>query len=85
MPAFDILSDVPDQPLVIRDVGPWDRYPTITNGIEDVVTQLYHLGRLRPGRRFLYVDSDGILTEALHAEGRFTGYRHPIREEAKSK
>lgn len=63
-----------DQPLVIRDMGPWINAPTITNGIEDVIAELRNLGLLPPGRRLIYYDSEGQLTEAFIVNGCFAGY-----------
>ncbi len=63
-----------ESPLVIRDVGPWDQHPTITNDIDWLVSELLRLGSLSPGQRLLYYDSEGELTEALIADGRFQGF-----------
>lgn len=65
------------QPLVLKDVGPWDRHWTLTNDIEDVVRTLSVSGRLKPGQRLLYRDSEGELTEALHQNGRFVEFAVP--------
>lgn len=62
--------------VVIRDVGPWDKYKTVTNAAEAVVSELY----ARYGdRRFLYYDSSGDRDELCHKAGVFTGFR-PARE-----
>lgn len=60
MPAF-----------VIRDVGPWDSFPTVTNDAEWVVEQL---APELEGRRLFYYDSDGELDELVIVDGRFSGY-----------
>jgi len=62
------------KPLVIRDIGPWDKYPTITNGAEEVVGQLVAEGKLPEGRRLLYYDSEGRLDEIRVKDGRFAGF-----------
>jgi len=62
------------EPLVLRDVGPWDAHPTLTNGIEEVVNSLIEKGALPGGRRLLYYDSEGQLTEALIENGKFSAY-----------
>ena len=43
---YEIVEDSQDC-LLIQDIGPWDRYPTITNSVEEVVRQLKNiLGKL---------------------------------------
>lgn len=51
--------------IIIRDVGPWDKHRTITNGAEECVAELfadYRLGSRRVG----YYDSEGQLDELVH-------------------
>jgi len=60
----DLLDELP---LVIRDAGTDCR--SVTNDAEHVVGELVAQGRLPPGRRLLYYDSDGELTEIIHAGG----------------
>lgn len=60
-----------DAYMVLRDVGPWSRYPTITNDAERVLEDL------RPilgGRRLFYYDSEGELTEICYDLGRFVRF-----------
>lgn len=73
---FVVLEDsfTGDQPLVIKDVGPWDRHPTITNDAEHVVQVLLASFTLQPGQRLLYYDSEGQLAELLIKDGRFAGF-----------
>jgi hypothetical protein len=60
-----------NQYVLLRDVGPWDKYMTITNAAEQVVAALTKwLG----SRRLLYYDSEGELTELLVKDGHFTGF-----------
>lgn len=61
--------------LVIRDLGPWNAFKTVTNAVEEVVADLYRAGVLWAGRRLLYYDSLEELTEIAHAGGRFEGFR----------
>jgi len=61
-------------PLIIRDIGPWDRHPTVTNGAEAVVRDLASSGYLPEGRRLLYYDSEGQLYELRVEHGRFAGF-----------
>jgi len=64
----------PGAPLVIKDVGPWDQHPTVTNDAENVVQSLVAQGYLPGGRRLLYYDSDGRLDELLVKDGQFVGF-----------
>mgnify|MGYP001613578477 FL=1 len=67
-PAFD--TNV----LVILDCGPWTEFPTITNDAERVVEDLVKAGRLKPGMRLMYYDSEGALDELRIYNGRFAGF-----------
>ena len=62
------------KPLVIRDVGPWDKHPTITNDAEKVVEDLVAKGKLPEGRRLFYYDSEYELGEILVKDGKFAGF-----------
>lgn len=60
--------------IVIRDVGPWDQHPSVTNDAENVVQILTAQSHLPEGRRLLYYDSDGRLDEILVKDGQFIGF-----------
>jgi hypothetical protein len=60
--------------LVIRDLGPWHRYMTVTNAAEWVVDRLSALKRLKPGMRLFYYDSAGEYTEIVLRDGRFWSF-----------
>jgi len=64
---FGIVSETEDR-IILQDVGPWDKHFTITNDAENVVEKL--LPRLK-GRRLLYYDSEGELTELVIKDGKF--------------
>lgn len=66
---YEIVSD--GKMLVLRDVGPWSEHPTVTNDAEQVVEEL--AARVG-GRRLLYYDSDGELTEIRHDGAKFIGF-----------
>lgn len=51
--------------LTIRDVGPWDKFMTVTNDIENVVDHLFATGQLKPGERLMAIDSDGYCDEII--------------------
>ena len=52
--------------LVIRDVGPWESFPTITNSAEEVVKYLMKAEMLYDNRRLFYYDSDGRKDEIVY-------------------
>lgn len=67
-----IVVSQSDTEIVIRDLGPWDKYPTITNDAEGVVARLAPtLG----GRCLFYYDSDGQCDEISVHDGKFAGFR----------
>lgn len=58
--------------ILLQDLGPWDRHPTITNDAEAIVDAFhYELG----DRRLFYIDSEGRKDEILvdHRK-RFVGF-----------
>jgi hypothetical protein len=61
--------------VVIRDVGPWHRHPTVTNDAEAVAAWMLAFGGLRPGMRLFYYDSEGRKDEMIVQNGRFLGFR----------
>jgi hypothetical protein len=70
---FSIIADEPHR-LMIRDKGPWDQHPTITNGAEEVVQRCFLYHELKD-RKLLYEDSEGELSELLHdGNGKFKGF-----------
>lgn len=71
---FKIVSSTRDW-LVIRDVGPWDQYMTVTNAAEQVVEDLIVGKVLHSGQRIAYYDSGGDLDEIVVAGDRFESFR----------
>lgn len=63
-----------EEPLVIKDMGPWNNHLTITNDAEGVVQRLVQQGHLPAGRRLFYYDSEGELSEILVRDGFFVGF-----------
>lgn len=57
--------------VVIRDVGPWDKHPTVTNDAEGVVQRM---AAVLDGRRLLYFDSEGRLDELVVRDGKFAWF-----------
>lgn len=60
------------QCMLIRDIGPWDKHPTVTNDAEGVVARLAPL--LVPGQRLEYIDSEGCVDELAVKDGKFAGF-----------
>ncbi len=63
-----------DDPLVIRDIGPWDKHPSVTNDAEAVIETLVNNGHLPEGRRLFCYDTEGQLDELLVKAGKFAGF-----------
>ncbi len=81
---YVIVVKASDQ-ITIRDMGPWDKYLTVTNDAENVVRELAAEGHLPNGRRLFYYDSDGELDEIPVKDGVFVGFAPgPKRQERAS-
>lgn len=78
-PRFEILEERKDY-VLIRDIGPWDEYPTVTNGAEEVVADL---APMLQGRRLEYYDSDGERDQLVVRDGKFVEFAP--RQERKPK
>lgn len=59
--------------IVLKDMGPWNRYMTITNAAEHVIEDMQRIFIIG-NRRIFYYDSEGELTELLVKDGRFAGF-----------
>ena len=57
--------------VLIRDVGPWDQYRTVTNAAEEVVAELLPMLK---GRRLEYIDSEGKRAVLKIKNGKFVGF-----------
>jgi len=62
--------------VVIRDIGPWDKVPTVTNGAEEVIDELTVNGKLDNSKRLLYYDSEGEPGEIIHKDGEFVRFNN---------
>lgn len=69
--------------VLIEDTGPWEEVPTVTNGVEQVVTHLISVGKVGTGQRLFYVDSDKDISEILFTivEG-FVGFKPMASEDS---
>jgi hypothetical protein len=58
--------------VLIRDIGPWDKFFTVTNAAEEVVAELFPMLN---GRRLEYIDSEGHCAVLLVSkDGKFAGF-----------
>jgi hypothetical protein len=57
--------------VLIKDIGPWNKHPSVTNDAENVVAELVPMLR---GRRLEYIDSEGQRDQLLVKDGQFAGY-----------
>jgi hypothetical protein len=58
--------------VLIKDIGPWDKYFTVTNAAEQVVAEL---APMLAGRRLEYIDSEGHCAVLLvDKNGKFAGF-----------
>lgn len=74
-PNYETVS-VTDQRILLRDLGPWDQYPTITNNAEAVVRQMTTAyGEDLGGRELHYIDSEGDIDRLLVENGKFAGFK----------
>lgn len=71
---FQIVHRGPFE-IVLRDLGPWDQHPTVTNDAEGVVARLIADGEYQRGQRLFYYDSEGRFDEILIRDGRFAGFQ----------
>jgi hypothetical protein len=81
---FDILENIPGSPLIIRDIGPWDKHLSVTNDAEGVVELLVKSGFLDNNRRLFCYDSEKELDELVVKDEKFAGFA-PVSKEEKSK
>lgn len=69
-----VEEDFTGDRVVLRDVGPWDRRPTVTNDADAVVADLLATSRVNRSGRIYYFDSCGEPNELRHDGTRFIGF-----------
>ncbi|MDD5511923.1 MAG: hypothetical protein PHI12_14120 [Dehalococcoidales bacterium] len=77
------LISIDEKRIVIDDVGPWDRFMSITNAAENTVEELdriYGIG----DRRVFYYDSDNELTELKIKNGKFIDFGPATEKDLKN-
>tara|TARA_R110002126_G_C10490983_1_gene504920 strand:+ start:151622 stop:151900 length:279 start_codon:yes stop_codon:yes gene_type:complete len=72
--TYTVVQEHPS--VIIRDDGPWDYKPTVTNDIESVVKELVKEGVLpfNARQQFFYYDSTCVLTGVCIDDGEFNGF-----------
>lgn len=74
--VWPLPANVPEGSVVIRDVGPWDTFKSVTNDAEAVVRDLVASGQIKNnGQRLFYFDSDGTLDELIVRNGAYFGFK----------
>ena len=72
-PVFAVLERN-NKFFVIKDMGPWDVNPSITNGAEETIANLHKLYGLGD-EKVIYFDSENDLGELRHdGKGHFRGF-----------
>jgi hypothetical protein len=72
------IFEANDERIVLEDIGPWDRYMTVTNAAESVIEELGNQYGGIGNRRVFYYDSEGVKTEILVKDGKFIGFAPAI-------
>lgn len=69
------IEELSDDKLIIRDIGPHDKYATVTNDVDNVVKTLYETGHLTDNMRLFYYDSYNDFDEIIHLNSRFLRFK----------
>lgn len=77
---YNIISQDEDK-IVIRDIGPWDKFMTVTNAAESVIKEL---APILDGRQVYYFDSEGVMDELVVVNGKFSGFKAVESKESMS-
>lgn len=72
------IIDKSQRCVIIKDIGPWNQFLTITNDVEWVVEKLFKDRDIFNGQRLFYIDSDGYFDEIVIEDGKFSSFS-PIR------
>ena len=60
--------------ILIRDLGPWDEFLTVTNAAEWVVLDVVARHRVSTSMKIYYIDSEGMIDELVHDGGKFVRF-----------
>lgn len=67
---FEIIKNTTEY-LLIKDVGPYDQYMSVTNDVENLIEHLYNSDVLCDKQSLLYIDSSNRVDEIVHLSGNF--------------
>lgn len=65
------IIETTDEHVLMLDVGPWDKYATMTNAAEDVAEGM---AEYLEGRKLVYIDTEGRMDQILVKDGKFAGF-----------
>lgn len=69
-----VVREATDDYVIIEDVGPWDKFKTVTNAAEETLRELIEYGL--EGRRLYYLDSERYLDELRYnSQNQFVGFK----------
>lgn len=68
---YEIVEEL-DEVVIIRDIGPWDQFASVSNAAEETVKELVPMLN---GRKLLYYDTEDKLDELIIKNGAFIGFR----------
>lgn len=69
-----VIEEQNNEKVIIRDVGPWDVYMTVTNNVENVVKFLTNTKVIDNNKKLYCYDSEGDLDEIVHVDGQFVKF-----------
>jgi hypothetical protein len=69
-----VIEQCNPEHVVLRDLGPGDKYMSVTNAAEEVVAELITSGQLKTDQRLFYFDSENELDELVVKDGKFAGF-----------
>ena len=67
-----VINSEDENQIVLKDLGPWDQYLTITNDAENIIEEL---SAEQKEKIIYYFDSNSVLTELLVLDGKLKGFR----------
>ena len=76
-PKYEIVVNKPHI-IIVRDLGPHDQFPTITNAVERLIYDLRnhgYLGDSSKEKRLGYYDSSDWLDEIIYNSNGFVSFR----------
>lgn len=65
-----------DHYVKFEDLGPWDKFKSITNDIENVIRDLYNDNIIENGTLLEYIDTEKSITGVVHKNGEFLSFMY---------